>query len=187
MEDEEEAIDTLQAIKKQTTATVLQSHVMMGTSGLIGIPLPVRAGIIGGSVVLGFAAGGFSLALVLALCLGALWRCGQVIESLMKLGQGDETMMEISSAIREGSTSFFKRVYGTIGKLGVPVALVLFGVYAMRSEGVQKEEISHLTTAFIVAITFLLGAGCSTAAGFIGLWVSVRVNVRVSAAAKALV
>jgi len=105
----------------------------------------------------------------------------------MTLDRGDERMIEIADAIKEGSTSFFKRVYGTIGKLALPIAITLFVVYSTRASTVEKEDVSHLTTAFIVALTFLLGAACSTAAGFIGLWVSVRVNVRVSAAAKALV
>lgn len=40
------------------------------------------------------------------------------------------------------------------------------------------------TLAFITVISFLLGALCSGIAGYVGMWVSVRANVRVSSAAR---
>ena len=38
--------------------------------------------------------------------------------------------------------------------------------------------------AFITMVSFLIGAGCSAIAGYSGIWVSVRANVRVAAAAR---
>lgn len=42
----------------------------------------------------------------------------------------------------------------------------------------------RVSSAFITVISFLLGALCSGIAGYVGMWVSVRANVRVSSAAR---
>jgi len=47
-----------------------------------------------------------------------------------------------------------------------------------------NEYFSVLGTAFITSISFLVGAVCSAIAGYAGIWVSVRANVRVAAAAR---
>ena len=82
-------------------------------------------------------------------------------------------MQAIAGAIREGSSSFFRRVYGTIAALSLPVALLIFAVYYTRVATHEFSRLSPAGLALMTALSFLAGALCSCVAGFVGLWASV--------------
>lgn len=101
---------------------------------------------------------------------------------LLAQHRGTQQMVSIASAIREGSNGFFRTQYSAIALIAGFVATGLFFVFSMREA--HEGSLSSSTLGFVVTGSFLMGAICSCAAGYIGLWVSVRTNLRVAAAAR---
>src|ERR1051326_2806057 len=98
---------------------------------------------------------------VLAIVYG-IW----AIQSVMAADAGSQKMQEISAATREGAQAYLKRQYATIAAAGIIIFVIL-----------------GLLLGWLVAIGFAIGAVLSGAAGFIGMNVSVRANVRTAQAA----
>lgn len=101
---------------------------------------------------------------------------------------GNERMIEIADAIREGSEGFFITQYSAIFKLSLLFGVIIFLFYFGRSlTGHEKdyltETLGQSTIAFLIVLSFFLGAFCSAFAGYSGMWVSVRANIRVASAA----
>ena len=90
---------------------------------------------------------------------------------------GTEKMRQISDAIREGANAFMRRQYTTIAILTAAVALLIFVLYSIPNDTIPSDY------AWKTALSFIIGAVCSGFAGFVGMYVSVRANIRVASAA----
>src|SRR5881296_3040041 len=97
--------------------------------------------------------------------------------------EGTKEMRNISDAIREGAEAFLARQYKTIAYLTIPVAVVIWLLYALRQSSGQ-EHISTSQLAWYVAGSFIFGAICSGIAGYVGMWVAIRSNIRTAAASR---
>jgi K(+)-stimulated pyrophosphate-energized sodium pump len=87
---------------------------------------------------------------------------------------GTAEMQTISNAIKEGAEAFLRRQYKTIYTMAAILAVVLFMLY-IRTD---------FTTAWKTTVGFLTGAICSGLAGFIGMFVSIRANIRTASASR---
>ncbi|MEM6413716.1 MAG: sodium-translocating pyrophosphatase [Pseudomonadota bacterium] len=101
---------------------------------------------------------------VLAIAYGVL-----TIQSVMAMPAGNERMKEIASAIQEGAQAYLNRQYTTIAIAGAIVFAILMVAFSFDP---------------IPAMGFAIGAVLSGLAGFIGMLVSVRANVRTTQAAS---
>jgi K(+)-stimulated pyrophosphate-energized sodium pump len=86
-----------------------------------------------------------------------------------KQDSGNKKMIEISNAVKEGANAFLAREYKTVAIVAVVLVLILAFVPAL---------------GMWAAAGFIIGTVGSALAGFIGMWVSLRANVRTAAAAS---
>jgi K(+)-stimulated pyrophosphate-energized sodium pump len=91
---------------------------------------------------------------------------------VFKLDAGNPKMQEIAKAIQEGASAYLNRQYRTVAV----VAAVLFAI--LWGAGAISDKFGLLT-----AVGFLIGAGASSLAGYVGMVIAVRANVRTAQAA----
>src|SRR4051794_10342159 len=107
------------------------------------------------------------LLLVLACGVLALLYGGMTIASVLKQSTGTPRMQEIAAAIQEGAAAYLNRQYTTVAIVGVVIFIAAFVIFGWQ-----------------VALGYFIGAAFSGAAGYIGMNVSVRANVRTAEAAR---
>ena len=95
----------------------------------------------------------------------------------LKQESGSAKMNEISGAIQEGASAYLNRQYKTVAVVACIIAVILFVALSQSMEGGYFDSGR-------IAVGFLAGAVCSAAAGYIGMFVSTRANVRVAQAAS---
>lgn len=103
----------------------------------------------------------------LAACALAIMYGGFLIRRILSLRSGDEKMQKVARAIQKGARAYLNRQTKTLAVVAVALAAVLWWFLGMMT-----------------AVGFILGAALSALAGYIGMNVSVRANVRTTEAAK---
>jgi K(+)-stimulated pyrophosphate-energized sodium pump len=97
---------------------------------------------------------------------------------------GTQKMQEISDAIKEGAEAFLSRQNRTIISLSAALAVLIFLLYAFVRTPSKADPAPPLELAFWTTLAFVLGAACSVVAGYVGMWVSIRANIRTAAAVR---
>ncbi|MEO3811323.1 sodium-translocating pyrophosphatase [Sphaerisporangium sp. B11E5] len=110
---------------------------------------------------------------VAAVALLALAVAGGLVREVLSAGQGTERMQNISRAVQEGAAAYLTRQFRTLAIFVVLIPFLLFLLPA-ESTGVAIGR----------SVFFVVGAAFSALTGFMGMWLAVRGNVRVAAAAR---
>jgi K(+)-stimulated pyrophosphate-energized sodium pump len=108
-------------------------------------------------------------------CLAGLGFAGFLAWYVLKQDTGTKKMQEISDAIKEGAEAFLRRQYRTI--------FIIAGIIAV----IFAITIGHFVSwdlGIKTAVAFIAGSLCSALAGYIGMYVSIRANIRTAAASR---
>jgi K(+)-stimulated pyrophosphate-energized sodium pump len=122
------------------------------------------------------------LPIVLGISVLSLVVAALLAKHVLAADTGKPEMQEIATAIREGAEAFLQRQYRTIALLSVVAAAMIFGFYYVNREVKNIAEMGS-GTAWRVTLSFVTGALCSAIAGYVGMYVSIRANIRTAAAA----
>ncbi len=106
--------------------------------------------------------------LILGSALAAVIYGGIMIASILRLPEGNDKMREIARAIQDGAKAFLNRQYKTVGIVAVALFLIIGFIPSL---------------GWNTALAFIIGAAFSALTGYIGMFVSVRANVRTTEAA----
>src|SRR5262249_13886118 len=113
------------------------------------------------------------VAVVAVVALLALAVAGWLVRDVLAASQGSPKMQEIAKAVQEGAAAYLRRQFKTVG---VFVVLIFFVLLVLPADGTSV-RVGR-------SIFFLVGALFSALAGFTGMSLAVRGNVRVAAAAQ---
>ena len=111
--------------------------------------------------------------IVAVIALAALVVAGILVREVLAASEGTPRMKEIAAAVQEGASAYLNRQFKTLSIFAVIVFFLLFLLPAETN----GERIGR-------SIFFLVGAVFSGITGYMGMWLAVRGNVRVAAAAK---
>jgi len=114
-----------------------------------------------------------TLLVVVLIALLALGVAGVLVRQVLAAGEGTANMQSIAAAVQEGASAYLQRQFRTLGAFAVVVFLLLF----LLPADTGSERIGR-------SLFFVVGALFSATTGYVGMWLAVRANVRVAAAAN---
>ncbi len=114
-----------------------------------------------------------TVVIVALIALAALGVAAYLVREVLAADEGTDNMKKIAAAVQEGAAAYLSRQFRT---LSVFVVLVFFLLFLLPAE-TTNEKIGR-------SIAFLVGAAFSAITGYMGMWLAVRGNVRVAAAAN---
>ncbi|HUG47734.1 MAG TPA: sodium/proton-translocating pyrophosphatase, partial [Candidatus Limnocylindria bacterium] len=117
--------------------------------------------------------------------LAAVLFAGYLARDVLRRDSGTDAMREVGGMIYEGAVAFIRRQYITIGLLAVAGAIAVGIIIAIvETEGTSETDIFGVELGWRTGVAFLVGAACSMASGIIGMYISVKANVRTASAAR---
>ena len=113
------------------------------------------------------------VAIVALIAIAAIVVAGVLVRQVLAASEGTDRMQEIAKAVQEGASAYLARQFRTLAIFAV---VVFFLLYLLPAD----------TTSLKVgrSIFFIIGALFSAVTGYVGMWLAVRANVRVAAAAR---
>ena len=132
--------------------------------------------------VIALSGGNLTLvAIVGVIALVALLMAVVFRREVLAAGDGTPKMQEIAVAVQEGASAFLSRQFRTLAVFAVIAFFLLLALPAHSDSG----DGSHWGLRIARSIAFLAGAVFSALIGYLGMWLAVRANLRVAAAARA--
>ncbi len=126
------------------------------------------------SAAVSLTGGNLTLVVVVAvIALGALGVAAYLVREVLAASEGTENMKRIAVAVQEGAAAYLARQFRTLGGFAAVAFFVLLALPA-----------DNWNVRIGRSLFFLLGAGFSAVTGYVGMWLAVRSNVRVAAAAN---
>ncbi len=122
--------------------------------------------------------------LVIAISCFSLLFAVYLARHVVQKDMGTARMQEISNAIKEGAEAFLSRQNRTIILFAAVLAVLIFILYAFVRAPSPADPVPPVELAFWTTLSFVLGALCSVIAGYIGMWVSIRANIRTASAVR---
>ena len=117
--------------------------------------------------------------------IAAVLFAGYLARDVLRRDTGTDAMRDVASTIHEGAVAFIRRQYTTIGLLAIFGAIVIGAVIAIvEGPTVADTDIFGVDLGIRTGVAFLVGAAASMASGIIGMYISVKSNVRTAAAAR---
>ena len=125
-----------------------------------------------------------ALILIFGISIFALVVAFWLIQWVMAKDTGTDEMRKISDAIKAGAEAFLRRQNYTIIMLASALAAVIFVLYAFVRGHNEHDAALPMVLALCTTGSFIMGAACSVIAGYIGMWVAIRTNIRTASAAR---
>jgi K(+)-stimulated pyrophosphate-energized sodium pump len=107
-----------------------------------------------------------------------------LVRDILRRDTGTPEMQQIGDMILEGALAFLRRQYTTIGIIAVFTAVIVAVLVGMLRGEEGIPGMTPIGIAWRTGVAFLVGAFCSAVSGYIGMYISVKSNVRCAAAAR---
>ena len=123
--------------------------------------------------------------LVLPAALAAIAFALYLAADVLRRDKGNRAMQDVAGMIFEGAVAFMRRQYLTIAVLALLMAALIGAlIAAFETPAVADTSVNGLDLGIRTAVAFAFGAACSMASGIIGMYISVKSNLRTAAAAR---
>ncbi len=107
-----------------------------------------------------------------------------LVRDVLRRDTGTPEMERIGDMILEGALAFLRRQYTTIGIIALFTAVIVGALVGTLDGEKGIQGMTAIGIAWRTGVAFLVGAFCSAVSGYIGMYVSVKSNVRCAAAAR---